>query len=81
MDSEAPKAFHFKDKDEVEVIPSEVVEDMARAKRALQQPILILRKSRFSKGKAVHVQFDGGTAKRHAMGGFVILDCDRQEVI
>ena len=51
------------------------------AKRALQQPILIPPKSRFSKGKAVHVQFDGGSAKGHATGSFMILDCEGQEVI
>ena len=36
MDSEAPKALHFKDEDEEEVLPPELVEDMATAKRALQ---------------------------------------------
>ena len=35
MDSEAPKALCFKDKDEVEVIQPEFGEDMATAKRAL----------------------------------------------
>ena len=81
LDSEAPKALHFRDKDEDELIPPEIMEDMATAERALQQPILVQPKSRFSKGKAVHVQFDGGSAKGHAMGGFMILDCDEQEVI
>ena len=55
MDSEAPKALHFKDKDETKVLPLELIEDMAMAKRALQQPISVPPKSRFSKGKAVHV--------------------------
>ena len=54
---------------------------MATAEKVLQQPILITPKSRFSKGKAVHVQFNGGSAEGHAMGSFVILDCDGQEVI
>ena len=54
---------------------------MATAKRALQQPISIPPKSRFSKGKAVHVQFDGGSAAGYATGGFVILDCEGREVI
>ena len=55
MDSEAPKALCFKDKDEVKVIPPEIVEDMAMAERALQKPISVLLKSSFSKGKAIHV--------------------------
>ena len=54
---------------------------MVTAEKVLQQPISILPKSRFSKAKAVHVQFDRGSAKGHAMGGFVILDCEDQEVI
>ena len=81
MHSQAPKALCFKGKDEVKVIPPESVEDMATAKRAFQQPILIPPKSRFSKGKTVHVQFDGGSAEGHAMGSFGILDCDGGEVI
>ena len=36
MDSEAPKALRFKDKDEVKVILPEIVEDMAAAERELQ---------------------------------------------
>ena len=55
MDSEAPKTLCFKDKDKVEEIPLEFMEDMATAEKALQQPILIPPKSRFSKAKAVHV--------------------------
>ena len=81
MDSEAPKALCFKDEDKVKVLPPEFVEDMAMAERALQQAILAPPKSRFSKGKAIHVQFYGGSAEGHAMGGFVILDHDGQEVI
>ena len=55
LDSEAPKALCFKDEDKDKLIPSEIVENMATAKKALQQPILVPPKSRFSKGKAVHV--------------------------
>ena len=76
MDSEAPKALRFKDEDEDELIPPETIEDIVTAEKALQQPISILSKSRFSKGKAAHVQFDGGSAEGHAMGSFVILDCE-----
>ena len=54
---------------------------MATAERALQRPILIPPKSRFSSEKAVHVQFDGGSAEGHATGGFKIMDCEGQEVI
>ena len=58
------------------MISPENIEDMAMAERALQQPISIPPKSRFSKGKVVHVQFDGGSAEGHSTGGLVILDCD-----
>ena len=81
MDSEAPKALRFKEGDEVKVLPPEFMEYMAKAKRALQQPILVPPKSRFSKGKAVNNQFDSGLAEGHDMGSFVILDCDRGEVL
>ena len=52
------------------------MEDMATAERAPQHPISVPPKYRFSKGRAVHIQFYGGSAEGHATGGFVILDCD-----
>ena len=70
MDLEVPQVLCFKDEDKAEVLPPELVEDMAIAERALQQLISVLPKSRFSKGKAVHVQFDGGSAKGHTMHSF-----------
>ena len=35
----------------------------------------------FVSGKAVHVQFNNGSYKKHAMGIFLILDMDRVEII
>ena len=42
-------------------LPTEDVEAMTTAERALQTPIHIPPKARFQAGPAVHVQFDGGS--------------------
>ena len=60
---------------------SELVKDMKIAEDALKKPIHLPPKARFVRGKAVHVQFDGGSAEGHGTGGFVILDCEGQEII
>ena len=60
---------------------SDLLEDMNAAETALRRPLHLPAKARFSKGPAVHVQFDGGAQDGHGTGGFVILDQDAREVI
>ena len=57
------------------------VDAMAKAEEALRQPIHLPAKARFSKGPAIHVQFDGGAQDGHGTGGFVILDDGGKEVV
>ena len=54
---------------------------MNTAEKALSKPIHLPPKARFSKGPALHVQFDGGAQDGHGTGGFVILDHHQQEII
>ena len=49
-------------------------EDMKTAEGALQKPIHLPPKAKFSPGPHIHVQFDGGAQDGHGTGGFVILD-------
>ena len=51
------------------------LDDMHCAESALGK-VSLPPKARFVPGKAVHVQFDGGSQEGHATGGFVILDAD-----
>lgn len=54
---------------------------MKIAEDALRKPIHLPSKARFTKGEAIHVQFDGGSQDGHGTGGFVILDSKGNEVI
>ena len=58
-----------------------LLEDMTRAEQALHRPVHLPPKARFTKGPAIHVQFDGGAQDGHGTGGFVILDKDGKEVV
>ena len=44
-----------------EEVDEELLADMTTAEAALQQLVHLPPKSRFTAGKAVHVQFDGGS--------------------
>ena len=55
--------------------------DMLLAESALQKPVHLPPRARFAPGKAIHVQFDGGSADGVGTGGFVILDGDDNEVV
>ena len=56
-------------------------DDMLLAESALQRPVHLPPRARFAPGKAVHVQFDGGSADGVGTGGFVILDGDGHKVV
>ena len=56
-------------------------EDMKTAEGALQKPIHLPPKARFSNGPHIHVQFDGGAQEGHGTGGFVILDQQQKEIV
>ena len=44
-----------------EEVDEELLADMTTAEATLRQPVHLPPKARFTAGKAVHVQFDGGS--------------------
>lgn len=54
---------------------------MTSTEEALNQPNYTPPKSRFHKGPATHIQFDGGAAEGVGTGGFVILNSEGKEII
>ena len=56
-------------------------DDARLAESALQRPMHLPPRARFAPGKAIHVQFDGGSTDGIGTGGFVILDGDDNEIV
>ena len=67
--------------DELDVLDELVDLDALHCVESALGKVSLPPKAHFVPGKMVHLQLEGGSQVGHAMGGFVIRDMDRVEII